>query len=272
MSVLYARDKNGKLSPVPSIKVEGYLEGIEQGKAEGYAEGKAEGHTEGKAEGYAEGYTEGKQAEYDAFWDAFQVDRNEPRKYYCAFYGPYWNDVTFRPKYDIVCNSESNANMFTGSQMTDLAGILKACGVRLDTSRAVSLSYAFSSCRVMTHVPELSLESIRTNGTNGLFQNAKALHTIDKLIATSSTPWGEKMFENCEALKNLTIEGTIGQNGLDLHWSPLSLGSLLSIVDALEQKTSGDWLVTIGAENLNRLKTQAPYRYEAARSKGWTLV
>ena len=47
-------------------------------------------------------------------------------------------------------------------------------------------------------------------------------------------------FLNCIALENITIEGTIGQNGFDIHWSTeLTAESIDSIVRALTTTKTG---------------------------------
>ena len=66
----------------------------------GYNEGKQEGYGEGQLDGYNDGYDtgviDGRQAEYDAFWDIYQVNgaRTDHQN---AFGNFYWNKDTFKP-------------------------------------------------------------------------------------------------------------------------------------------------------------------------------
>jgi hypothetical protein len=67
------------------------------------------------------------------------------------------------------------------------------------------------------------------------FAYSKNLKTIDKLIVSANTQYSKNAFGECPNLENLTIEGTIGQSGLDLHWSTkLSKASIQSIIWALD--------------------------------------
>jgi hypothetical protein len=75
-------------------------------------------------------------------------------------------------------------------------------------------------------------------------------------------------FTNSTALENITIEGTIG-NDFDIHWSPLTHDSIMSIINHLQTKTSGTFTLTLGSTNLAKL-TDA--EKAIATSRGWTLA
>jgi hypothetical protein len=77
-------------------------------------------------------------------------------------------------------------------------------------------------------------------------------------------------FSGCIALENLTMGGTIGQNGFNVSESTkLTHDSLMSIINCLEAKTEGTWAVTLGTTNLAKL-TDA--EKAIATQKGWTLA
>ena len=60
------------------------------------------------------------------------------------------------------------------------------------------------------------------------------------------------MFGYCNKLEEVRIEGTIGQNGLDLRWSTkLSRASIESIINALSDTTSG-LSITLSLAAVNR--------------------
>jgi hypothetical protein len=217
-------------------------------------------------------YDAGKQAEYDAFWDVYQ-QKGISKGYNYNFSGNGWNDNTFRPKYDI--KPTQCHNMFNSATIEDLAGVLAECGVVLDLSTVTGrCDNMFAYATKLLTVPELDLRNaVYANGVlNGMFQSCSKLHTIEciKLKEDGTTNWGSNVFLNCSALKNLRFSGAIGQNGLDLHWSTdLTRESLMSIINALQKKTSGTWTVTLGTTNLNKLDTNEK---AIATDKGWTLA
>lgn len=224
------------------------------------------------AAGVSAVYDAGKQAEYDAFWDVFQQN-GISKAYNYSFCGNGWNDNTFRPKYDI--KPTQCHNMFNSSAIEDLAGVLAECGVVLDLSTVTGrCDNMFSYATKLLTVPELDLRNaVYANGVlNGMFQSCSKLHTIEciKLKEDGTTNWGSNVFLNCSALENLRFSGAIGYSGLDLHWSTkLTHDSLMSIINALQTKTSGTWAVTLGTENLAKL-TDA--KKAIATEKGWTLA
>ena len=192
--------------------------------------------------GIDEVYEKGKQEEYDAFWDNYQ--QNGTRKSYAfAFAGMGWTPENFRPKYDIKPKTKAKS-MF--AQVDNMAGIdleqtFKDLGITFDTS-GVTHSDGFDYF-VQNASPSV-LPAISTVGINRLiycFNAASDLKTIRKLILKAD---GSQTFNNtftgCANLENIEIEGTIGQNGFDIHWSTkLSKASITSIINALSTTTSG---------------------------------
>ena len=88
---------------------------------------------------------------------------------------------------------------------------------------------------------------------------------IDENTKFSST------FTACRELVNLTVDGVIGQNGFDIHWSTkLTHESLMSIINALADKsgTGTTFTITLGTENLAKL-TDA--EKAIATQKGWSF-
>lgn len=143
-------------------------------------------------------------SEYDRFWDIYQNNGNR-RAYPMAFCLP-WTDDIYNPKYDIICDASSQTQMFYNSNITDTK-------VTIDISATSSSIY-------------------------GLFAASKII-TIRKLIVSEKNVWNGS-FNSCTKLKNIVIEGTIGQNGFNVAACiNLSKGSWISIIDALSSITSG---------------------------------
>lgn len=197
-------------------------------------------------------YEAGKKAEYDAFWDEYQL--NGARTVYSGcFSGPAWKKTNFKPKYDI--RPSDAINMFWNCWVTeDLVELLSNLGVTLDFSNCKTVATAFAYCG-LTRVGELDFRN--ATGGSSVFIGAYKLETIDKIILSEKThisAW----FNTVTTLKNITFEGVIAGNGLNLQWSPnLTYETLRSIINCLQDKsgdTSGtSWVVTVGSTNLAKL-------------------
>ena len=201
-----------------------YNAGVEKGKAE-------------VGEGiYEEGFEAGKQAEYDAFWDAVQV--NGTRKAYAfVFAGAGWTEVNFKPKYDM--NVTNGQYMFRYSQINaDLVDILEKQGVVLDLSGITNTDRAFADCQ-FTRLGVLDFSNV--TAINTTFANTSTLVTVDKIILKDDgSNTFSTAFTNLNALKNITFEGVIGNKGINLQWSQsLSRNSIVNIVSCLSTETSG---------------------------------
>lgn len=217
---------------------------------------------------YEAGVKTGKTAEYDRFWDTYQ-DKGNPKDYSCAFANASWTTEFFKPKYDIIA---TNAYMiFRGNQINaDLVEYLADLGIKLDISKAVNTQYMFNN----TAFTRIGVVDIRSSGNSvyldGAFSNSRQLVTIDKIILkpTENKSQFASTFNSCTSLENITIEGEIDSNGLDLSTcTKLSHESLMSVIDALKNGVSG-LTCTLGATNLAKL-TDA--EKAIATNKGWVL-
>jgi hypothetical protein len=87
-------------------------------------------------------------------------------------------------------------------------------------------------------IPEISLEGITSSsGVTQMFYASKA-YSIEnlKLKEDGSTPLLNNMFGSASTLTKLKVSGTIGQSGLDMHWSTkLNKSSHASIVKAFKK-------------------------------------
>ncbi len=213
----------------------GFGEGKAQGRTEGLEEGKAIGYTEGKADGIAEG----KKSQYDEHWDNFQNYGTR------TYYGDAFRNTTFehiRPKYKITPTEQgSGIRIFY-----DCDNLKKVEAKYFDLSQipigryaSEGLYYTFTSCAVLEEIEDIGLSP--SYSYTGTFNYCTKLKTIAKITVDENTRFDSTTtFGNCSALENLTIAGTIGQNGFDIHWSTkLSKASITSIINALSTTTSG---------------------------------
>ena len=226
--------------------------------------------------GREHGQEEGKQSEYDRFWDEYQ-NKGGSKNYRCAFNGYGWTADNFYPKYDIKNDANAgyqtfmffNAHNYGIQSKLDLVQRLIDCGVVYDSSRSVYFENTFYGAFISS-VPEVS--TIGCKGTLSQTFYGPHIETIEKLILRDDGVQSfSKTFNEATALKNIVIEGKIGKNGFNVSWSPLTHDSLMSIINALQDKTSvgGTWAVTLGTDNLAKL-TDA--EKAIATQKGWTLA
>ena len=221
-------------------------------------------------------YEKGKKDEHNKFWDAYQ-DNGTRTNYQNGFMGNMgWTKDNFYPKYDIKPVG-SAIQLFYAWEVADkhtmdLSARLKECRVVLDTSQATSLQYAFAYV-YFASIPPIDVTGLTSNSALIFGDNSNRLKTIEKLIMAETTPINSNWFRNDTGLKNLTIEGTIGQNNFNVQWSKnLTHDSLMSIINALADKsadTSGTtWTVTLGTENIAKLTQE---EYEKGTNKGWMI-
>lgn len=197
----------------------------------------------------------GKKTEYDAFWDTYQ-ENGTRTDYSYAFAGVGWTSETYKPKYPMQP---------TASQMMYIYSNV-AGHIDIDTSLSTNFQQMFQSSKIT------SLGVIDTRNASAFARTFQSgtLKSIEKLILKDD---GSQTFSNTfygsNSLTDIVIEGTIGQN-IDFGKSAkLTHDSLMSIINALQAKTSGSWSVTLGTTNLAKL-TDA--EKAIATQKGWTLV
>ena len=220
------------------------------------------------AENVQKVYEAGEQKQYDLLWDAIQ--RKGTRTIYdSAFIGSSWNDEVFKPKYDI--RPATAKNMFRAMKVTNLKASLESAGVVLDTSACTDFETTFYY-GTYGHIPEIDTRSAANLYT--IFCGADA-HTIDKWILKDdgSQKFNQNTFTH-NSLKNLVVEGVIGQNQLSFaNCTNLTHDSLLSILNALKDYSvytgSTTWKITLGSKNIAKLTDEDK---EIASSKGWVIA
>ena len=246
----------------------GHAEGWNEGHDVGYEGGLNDGYAGGYEDGHATGYNEGKQAEYDRFWDGLQ-DYGNRASYGYAFL--HWGADYIRPKYKIVPTAAGGASQILAhckklkkieSAFFDFSQ--KPTGTNNDSG----YYYSFYNCNQLEEIEDVGL--IPQHNYNAAFASCSALHTIAKIGVNENTKFSET-FNYCPKLQNITIEGVIGQNGIDVHWSTqLTHASLMSIINALKTFTDGTTkTVTLGTTNLAKLTDEEK---AIATQKGWTLA
>lgn len=201
----------------------------------------------GVAQGYETGYQEGAQkasvTDNADFWLKYQ-QKERRRNYDRAFantetYDAGWDIKDFKPEYSMYVDSAYY--MFRGIHgeyaSVDLVERLKEQGVILDFSTCKNLASAFAYTNTITHIGVVDCSS--ATDINRMFMECTGLETIDKLIVHKGLTY-TGVFSACVSLKNITIEGEIG-NTIQFHRAVYNLSgsSILSIIIALSDDVTG---------------------------------
>lgn len=206
-------------------------------------------------------YDAGKQAEYDRFWDIYQQNGNRTN-YSTAFAGHGWTVENFKPKYNIIV-SDSYMIFRYNRMNVDLTALLQDLGIELRFTGGLQ-QYTYQGSE-FTRVPGITTSN---QYSNSAFNGCQNLVTIDKITCTAESGM-DSIFTNCKELQNVTFDGVIGKKISVSDCPKLTHASLMSVINALENKTSGTFSVTLGSTNLAKL-TDA--EKAIATQKGWTLA
>lgn len=206
----------------------------------------------------------GKRAEYDRFWDNYQQNGN--RTDYTNGFGGCWSAETFKPKYSIRPTTAYMMFRYVKANV-DLVEHLNRLGVTLDFSECTNTNYAFYGS-YFTRVGVIDISKASNSNVQAMFGSCNELETVDRLIVNENQVIN--FFSSASSLTNIEIEGTIGQN-VDIHHSPLSADSMISIISCLKDYSAegGTHTITFKKDR----ETILPDTEKAkATEKGWTFV
>lgn len=207
----------------------------------------------------------GKQAEYDYFWDNFQIN-GERTDYQEAFAYAYWNNNIFKPKYDLVLTNGTSM-FYYNKEITNIKASLENCGVVLDTSGATTLANMFYRAK-SEEIPTIDVSS--ATDTSRMFYSEDII-TIEKVIFSENTVIASNIFNSAKGLKNIVIGGEICSDISFSACTKLTHDSLMSIINHLKDfsGTTTTKTCTLGTTNLAKL-TNAEKKI--ATDKGWSLA
>ena len=190
-----------------------------------------------RAEGVEAGKIDKQQELYNRIMDSIQ-DKGERTEYRYFFWAYYPFDI-LPPKYDIELKGAT-------------AGIS---------------AFAWND-----RIKEIAVTITLRDGdvASSLFNGSRNLHTVKKLVVQEGTKY-PATFQFCDSLANLPIEGTIGQDGLNLSWSPLSKASLASVINALSATTTG-LTVTLRLAAVNTAFETSTGAADGSTSEEWLAL
>lgn len=221
------------------------------------------------------GKAQGGDSWYDTFWDTFQQNGN--RKNYSGAFSSGnavassigWTNAIFKPKYSMVNVSGYSLFDYSGIEGS-LTEILNDLGITLTFNGYQSNGFQ------QTQFTEVDYINNNMSTMVNVFKNNTKLKTL-KISTVKESSTFKTCFDGCTALENLTIVGTIGANGFDVHWSTLlSADSLDSIINALSTTATGV-SITLPAYDTVKATYDAVYGEGAwdaivAEKSNWTIA
>jgi hypothetical protein len=144
----------------------------------------------------------------------------------------------------------------------------------LDFSKVVHRSNQTSNlcygATMLVEFPDLKMPAPTTQHWYD-FTDCLKLKTIEVFRCVETAKF-VSTFAYCYELVNITFEGVIGQNGLDLHWSTkLSKTSIENIIEHLSTTASG-MTVTLSKTAVNNAFTTDEWNTLVASRSNWTIA
>lgn len=173
------------------------------------------------------------------------------------------------------CHELENVSLKNVPPLEDYSSMFSWCKKMvnfptLDFTKTTTYYGLFSGCSSMITAPEnIGIGNLANMNMNSLFSNCTNLKTVPCIKSNATTSFSST-FVNCGALESITFEGVIGKSGISFAQSPLlTHDSLMSIINALEPKTSGTFKITLGATNLAKLTDEEKLMIT---NKGWQVA
>lgn len=210
-------------------------------------------------------YDKGRTDEWSDFWEGFQ-NGGTRTNYQYAFY--YWEGATsIKPKYKIIPTSYVSNMFYACRRLKKIeAEYFDLSQANVGTSANTAANYAnFAYCHQLEEIEDIGLPA---GGYNQTFTNDYALRKIAVLRVTEECQISAP-FTRCDALEDITIEGTIGAN-FPISYSPLlSQDSINSIIDHLADKTGQTaQTITFHSTIIENLTNE---QYTKIINKNWQL-
>lgn len=213
---------------------------------------------------------ENEQKVYDAGYDNAELDfwnsftNNGYRTSY--YYGFMTTDFSGKTIPEGLCKPSTRLHsMFYNYKGTEIPKGIDCSEFDISMSAAYHAQAMFQYSSYLTSIYDMGIP-VQKSYANA-FGSCKALETIEVLRSDENTVYSNT-FSDCTSLQNLTIEGTIGQNGFNVSACPLTHESLMSIINATATIETAK-TITLGSTNLAKLTDTEK---AIATEKGWTLA
>lgn len=211
----------------------------------------------------------GKKSQYDEFWDSFQQNGNRTA-YDNGFSGICWNSENFKPKYKPmrVVNGVSMFLSFDAQCKKTPVVIDETIIDFTNTTNVTSMFQNTNASVVKMNVIPTKLTSMKSF----INMNNIVTHGVTEVILGihEAVTFNTYSFWTGALEKVSFLEGSvIGNNIWFSYCKKLTHESLINILNTLQEKSSGTFTCTLGADNLAKL-TDA--EKSIATEKGWTLA
>ena len=205
----------------------------------------------------------GQKAEYDRFWDAFQDNGN--RTVYDYAFRDWAGCEEIKPKYPIRTKGLYNT-FFRCFKLKQLPKEVYPADGSFDICYA-----AFAQCYALEKIEfDMPIKTTNLNGMSSIFSQCYKLVSIGK-ITVDGLPYDfTSTFYMCNALENVTFGGTIAGNLSFYHSSKLSLDSVQSAIDAMQDRTGTTALTLTLHKDVGKRLTEA--QKAEITAKNWILV
>jgi hypothetical protein len=163
-------------------------------------------------------------------------------------------------------------NYYSTQEPFDFVELFDKLGITLDLSNATNCEGICNYNRLVTHLGVLDFRK-DTASVYAPFNYASNLVTIDKWILNDNgSQYFNAAFNGCVALENIVVEGTIGGDGLDLHWSTkLSKASITSFIEHLSDTATGK-TITFSKTAKEAAFTADEWSALIATKSNWTIA
>ena len=168
---------------------------------------------------------------YDEFWESVKAASS------CVglFAGAMWNDLTFKPPFDITLYGSCNYCFVRNGFQGDLVECLNARNVKLIQKNISQAAYMFA-WSMFTRIGVLDFSNC--SSIIYCFSGTNYLKKIDKIILTETLNL-TGAFDTCPALEEIEFDGIIGKALSFANSTKLSKASIENIINCLSTTTSG---------------------------------
>lgn len=176
------------------------------------------------------------------FWDV--VQRSGARTFY--EYGfAYWDSEYLHPKHKVIPKNCRTISMFQTMRYLKIVEKeyfdLSQCTYS-DTTSTQGNYTTFRGCNKLQTIEDVGMQSGYYYQT---FNTCESLETIEIFRCNETTNFYQP-FNKSTKIKNITLEGTIGQNNFDISMCPdLTEKSIISIVSALSENLTASKTITL---------------------------
>lgn len=189
---------------------------------------------------YEAGYNERKNEWWTNYLTGLKNAQYQNNAY--AFSGRGWTDETFDPIYndgaELTLYPENAQGMFRGCQVTDVKGALEKANITIDFSQANNIG-EFAHSAAVVNFPLIDARTAQNLSTTfyNLTGNNVSIHLI---LKDDGSQTFNNTFGYAKGLTELIIEGGVIGTTINLQACPLTVESMISVINALKPFNSID--------------------------------